>query len=64
MLRTSTIHHRFLPLPSSPSHAYAEAFTALATFFLTSNLCCFLNLNTLNLSKSVKSRLLELLALL
>jgi hypothetical protein len=41
---------------------YAEALN-LATLFLTSNLCCFLSLMTLNLSKSVKSRLLALRAL-
>lgn len=53
IIRTSTqVQHCVL---------YAAART-FATLFLTSNLCCFLNLITLNLSKSVSSRLLELRA--
>lgn len=57
-------YHHNESLPRPPTLVYAAAFTAFATLFLTSNLCCFLNLKTLNLSKSVNSRLLELLALL
>lgn len=62
----AAVHHFIIFSSSSQSHiplhlAYAAALN-LAALFLTSNLICFLSLITLNLSKSVRFRLVALRA--